>query len=50
MSWREEPATLRQRAYLVRLSIKPPRELTKGEASDQIKKLKKRRKVVFHAS
>ena len=45
MSWKAEPATLKQRSYLIILGIRPPNILTKGDASDLIDGAKKREKV-----
>lgn len=42
MGWREEPASLKQRSYLVILGFVPPRRLTKGEADALIKTAKER--------
>ena len=45
MNWRRDPATLRQKSYLVILGFRCPKRLTKGEASDIIDAAKKRMRM-----
>lgn len=48
MSWRREPATLKQRGYLVQLGVRPPRTLTKGIADNLIKRAKARQREALY--
>ena len=48
MSWKEDPATLAQRAYLVILKVCPPKSLSKGEADTLIKNAKAQQRRALH--